>query len=136
MKILVIGRTYGLMETARALSEGLNLPIVDNFKLHSKAIEDLQPGIYVSYTLSYQQAKTLAFETIVINRPSTLFNPKTKSSNAKVYKVINAKTNELFIKNGVPTNCLSLAGATQIANKINYEAGAMLTPIAIIKLDI
>ena len=133
MKILVIGRDKGLIETARALAEGLKLPLVDDYRAQSKAVQDLQPGVYVSYTMAYQQAKTLAFETIVVNRPGTMFSAKQSSD--KVYKVIDSKTGELFIRNGVPTNCLSLSGANQIANKINAEANAMNSPIAIVKLD-
>ena len=95
----------------------------------------MQPGVYVSYTMAYQQAKTLAFETIVVNRPGTMFNPTQKAGTEKVYKVIDSKTGELFIRNGVPTNCLSLSGANQIANKINTEANALNAPIAIVKLD-
>lgn len=135
MKILIIGRSQGLIETARTLAEGLKLPIVDDFRPHSRSVEDLQPGVYVGYAMTYQQAKTLAFETVVINRPGTMFNPVQKPGSEKVYKVVDSKTGELFIRNGVPTNCLSLAGANQIANKINAEANTMSSPIAIVKLD-
>lgn len=135
MKILVIGRDQGLIETARALAEGLKLPIVDDFRPRSRAVEDLQPGVYVGYAMTYQQAKTLAFETVVINRPGTMFNPIQKPGAEKVYKVIDSKTGELFIRNGIPTNCLSLSGANQIANKINAEANTLNAPIAIVKLD-
>lgn len=135
MKILVIGRDKGLIETARVLAEGLKLPLVDDYRAQSKAVQDLQPGVYVSYTMTYQQAKTLAFETIVVNRPGTMFSAKQSPGSNKVYKVIDSKTGELFIRNGVPTNCLSLSGANQIANKINAEANAMSSPIAVVKLD-
>ena len=132
MKILVIGRDKGLFETARALAEGLKLPLVDDYRVQSKAVQDLQPGVYVSYTMAYQQAKTLAFETIVVNRPGTMFSAKQSRGTDKVYKVVDSK---LFVRNGVPTNCLSLSGANQIANKINAEANTMSAPIAIVKLD-
>lgn len=135
MKILVIGRDKGLIEIARTLAEGLKLPLIDDYRAQSKAVQDLQPGVYVSYTMAYQQAKTLAFETIVVNRPGTMFNSTQKAGSEKVYKVVDSKIGELFIRNGVPTNCLSLAGANQIANKINVEANAMSSPIAVVKLD-
>lgn len=134
MKILVIGRGQGLIDTARALAEALKLPIIDDFSARSRAINDLQPGVYVSYTLNYQQAKTLAFETIVVNRPSTVFNSVQKKGTEKVYEVVNTETGELFIRNGVPTNYLSLSGANQVANKINIEATSALAPLATVKL--
>ena len=135
MKILVIGRDNGLLETAKTLAEGLALPLIDDYKVQSKTVQDLQPGVYVSYTMAYQQAKTLAFETIVVNRPGTMFSPQQSPGTDKVYKVVDSKTGELFIRNGMPTNCLSLSGARQMANKINAEANAMTSPFAIVKLD-
>lgn len=90
MIILVIGPDNGAKrEIVSLLSTSKDLKVHNNYVFKSSSVKDLEPGIYTSNTLMYQQAKKMRADAVI-----STFEPFKVHKAAKFYKLVDAVTGE------------------------------------------